>query len=105
MHLLCALTPDQNVVGSVDCGLHLAVSYASLMPTQNPIDLWGQLLSGGRDQAARIKQRCQFKEVIATALTRYPPDLKNKKPLRQTPVESHPVCGWKEPQERGRDLT
>ena len=79
MHLLCALTPDQNVVGSVDCGLHLAVSYASLMPTQNPIDLWGQLLSGGRDQAARIKQRCQFKEVIATALTRYPPDLKKQK--------------------------
>lgn len=63
----------------MDCGLHPKASYASLMPTQNPIDLWGQLLSGGRDQAARIKQRCQFKEVIATALTRYPPDLKKQK--------------------------
>jgi hypothetical protein len=42
MHLLCALAADQNVVGLVDCGLHLAVSYASLMPTQNPIDLCGK---------------------------------------------------------------
>ena len=42
MHLLCALASDQNVVGVVDCGLHLAASYASLMPTQNPIDLCGK---------------------------------------------------------------
>lgn len=43
LHLLCALAPDQNVVGSVDCGLHLAASYASLMPTQNPIDFWNMV--------------------------------------------------------------
>jgi hypothetical protein len=36
--LLCALAPGQNVVEMVDCGLRLAASYASLMPTQNPID-------------------------------------------------------------------
>jgi len=42
MHLLCALAPSQNVVGLVDCGLHLAASYASLMPTQNPIDPWSK---------------------------------------------------------------
>jgi hypothetical protein len=39
MHLLCALASDQNVVELVDCGLRLAASNASLMPTQNPIDL------------------------------------------------------------------
>ena len=39
LHLLCALAVDQNVVEMVDCGLHLAASYASLMPPQNPIDL------------------------------------------------------------------
>lgn len=41
LHLLCALASDQNVVEWVDCGLHLAASYASLMLTQNPVDLWG----------------------------------------------------------------
>ena len=42
MHLLCALASDQNVVELVDCGLRLAASNASLMPTQNPIDLCGK---------------------------------------------------------------
>ena len=41
LHLLCALASDQNVVEWVDCELHLAASCASLMLTQNPIDLWG----------------------------------------------------------------
>ena len=40
--LLCALAADQNVVGLVDCALHLSASNASLMPTQNPIDLCGK---------------------------------------------------------------
>jgi hypothetical protein len=38
LHLLCALVSSQNVVGVVDCGLRLAASYASLMPSHNPID-------------------------------------------------------------------
>ena len=42
LHLLCALAPNQNVVGLVDCALHLAASNASLMPAQNPIDLCGK---------------------------------------------------------------
>jgi hypothetical protein len=42
LQLLCALAPGQNVVVSVDCGLRLAASNASLMPTQNPIDPWGK---------------------------------------------------------------
>lgn len=41
LQLLCALAASQNVVESVDCGLHLAASYASLMHSQNPIDPCG----------------------------------------------------------------
>ena len=43
LHLLCALAPDQNVVGPVDCALRLAASCASLMPTHNPIDPWSKV--------------------------------------------------------------
>jgi len=39
LQLLCALASDQNVVEPVDCGLRLAASNASLLLTQNPIDL------------------------------------------------------------------
>lgn len=63
LHLLCALAPNQNVVEMVDCGLRLAASYASLMPPQNPIDLW-----------SRAKSE------------------KTKKPLSLTPVEKHPLA-------------
>ena len=51
LHLLCALAPDQNVVELVDCGLRLAASNASLMPTQNPIDLCG--IAGREKQKSR----------------------------------------------------
>ena len=56
LHLLCALASDQNVVEWVDCELHLAASCASLMLTQNPIDLWGIA-----DVVGTIKSRLQLR--------------------------------------------
>lgn len=52
----------------MDCGLRLAASYASLMPTQNPIDLWS------KDAAQR--HECQIKKPLETVSwckpTRFP---------------------------------